>query len=244
MKTKKTKTEDRTALVTGGTRGIGFAIADALLARGIRVFICGTKPAGVEQVINDFRKTYREFIDGVVCDVGDYGQVRAMMQAVEKKYGALDILVNNAGIGHFSHAAEMAAEQWRAVIDTNLSGVFYCCREAIPLMKKRGAGYIINIGSLAGRNYFPGSSAYSASKAGLIGFSEALMQEVRYDHIRVSYLMPGSVETEFGNFPRQDLSQTWKLLPEDVARVVVNLLESDPRSLSSRVEMRPSEPKH
>jgi short-subunit dehydrogenase len=121
--------------------------------------------------------------------------------------------------------------------------VFYCCHEAIPLMKKRGGGYIINIGSLAGRNFFPGGSAYGASKAGLIAFSESLMQEIRYDHIRVSYIMPGSVETDFGGTAAGDPAKTWKLLPEDVAETVVNLLQSSPRSLSSRVEMRPSEPK-
>jgi 3-oxoacyl-[acyl-carrier protein] reductase len=243
MKTQKSDVEGRTALVTGGTRGIGFGIAEALLAHGLRVFICGKQPSGVEGAIVKLEQSYPKQIEGFVCNVGDYTQVQRMMQEIGRKFGGLDLLINNAGVGNFSNVAEMTPEQWRAVIDTNLSGVFYCCREAIPLMKKRGAGYIINIGSLAGRNYFPGGSAYSASKAGLIGFSEALMQEVRYDHIRVSYIMPGSVETEFGNSPKQDPSQTWKLLPEDVARVVVNLIESDPRSLSSRVEMRPSEPK-
>jgi NAD(P)-dependent dehydrogenase (short-subunit alcohol dehydrogenase family) len=166
-----------------------------------------------------------------------------MQQAVQKN-GGLDVLINNAGIGIFSSVENMTPEGWRATIETNLSGLFYCCHEAIPLMRKRGRGYIINIGSLAGKNFFPGGSAYSASKAGLIGFSEALMQEVRYDHIRVSYIMPGSVETEFGGLGKAaDSSRTWKILPEDIAEVILNLLKSDPRSLSSRVEIRPSEPK-
>src|SRR4030095_13312568 len=121
------------------------------------------------------------------------------------------------------------------------SGVFYCCHEAIPLMRSRGGGYIINIGSLAGKNAFPGGAAYNASKFGLIGFSEALMQEVRYDHIRVSYVMPGSVNTDFGRSREQGPSDTWKLWPEDVATVVVSLLEMEPRALPSRVELRPSE---
>ena len=136
----------------------------------------------------------------------------------------------------------MPVEAWQATIETNLSGLFYCCREAIPAMKRRGGGYIINIGSLAGKNAFPGGAAYNASKFGLIGFSEALMQEVRYDHIRVSYVMPGSVNTLFGDSGEQQPSETWKLWPEDVANVVVQLLEMDPRALPSRVELRPSEP--
>jgi 3-oxoacyl-[acyl-carrier protein] reductase len=240
---KKQRNQNQVAVVTGGTRGIGFAIAGALLEQGARVLICGTKQAGVDRAVGALRDVHGDRIEGAVCDVGDYDQVRRMMLEVERKHGGLDILINNAGIGLFRNVAEMAPEDWRATIDTNLSGVFYCCREAIPLMVRRGAGYIIIIGSLAGRNYFPGGSAYSASKAGLIGFSEALMQEVRYDNIRVSYIMPGSVETEFGAGTMQDAAQTWKLLPEDVARTVVDLLASDPRSLSSRVEMRPSKPK-
>jgi short-subunit dehydrogenase len=136
----------------------------------------------------------------------------------------------------------MEATEWQATLETNLTGVFYCCRQALPLMKERGGGYIINIGSLAGKNAIPGMAAYCASKFGLIGFSEALMQEVRHDHIRVSYVMPGSVDTGFGG-GRREGSASWKLAPEDVAEVVVDLLEMEPRALPSRVELRPSEPK-
>ncbi len=136
----------------------------------------------------------------------------------------------------------MPVEEWNATLQTNLSGVFYCCHEALPLMKGRG-GYIINIGSLAGKHASAGSAAYCASKFGLVGFSDALMQEVRYDHIRVSHVMPGSVNTSFGRGGGQDPQKTWKLLPEDVASTVINLLEMDPRALPSQVELRPSEPK-
>jgi 3-oxoacyl-[acyl-carrier protein] reductase len=137
----------------------------------------------------------------------------------------------------------MPVGEWSATIETNLSGVFFACHGAIPIMKRGGGGYIINIGSLAGKNAFAGGAAYCASKFGLIGFSEALMQEVRYDHIRVSYVMPGSVNTSFGRGVEQDNATTWKLQPEDVATAVINLLEMDPRALASRVELRPSEPK-
>jgi NAD(P)-dependent dehydrogenase (short-subunit alcohol dehydrogenase family) len=234
----------KSAVVTGGTRGIGYAIADALVRHGIDVFLCGTTEAGVEQAVNRLKSRHGGRVAGMVCNVRNCDQVQALMLEVKRIHGGLDILVNNAGIGLFNSVEEMPPEDWRATIETNLSGMFYCCHEAIPLMKQRGGGYIINIGSLAGRNFFPGGSAYSATKAGLIGFSEALMQEVRHDHIRVSYVMPGSVETGFGSSTAaQPPAKTWKLLAEDVAEVVMNLLNSDPRSLSSRVEIRPAEPK-
>jgi 3-oxoacyl-[acyl-carrier protein] reductase len=241
---EKNKIGEKSAVVTGGTRGIGYAIAKALLEQSFEVFICGTKQPGVDRAVQQLSAAHGDSIAGKVCDVRDYEQVRTMMLDVAQKHGGPDVLINNAGIGRFSSVEKTSPEDWRATIETNLSGMFYCCHEAIPLMRKRGGGYIINIGSLAGRNFFPGGSAYSASKAGLIGFSESMMQEVRYDHIRVSYIMPGSVETEFGSTPTADRSKTWKILPEEIAEVVVNLLKSDPRSLSSRVEIRPSEPQN
>src|SRR5215470_3475933 len=234
--------KDKSALVTGGTKGIGLAIAQALLERGADVFICARKDEDVRQAVQTLRDRYGARIRGRACDVRSHDQVRALFGEINEVSGGLDILVNNAGIGSHNYVQDMPADEWNATIETNLSGVFYCCHEALPLMKKRGGGYIINIGSLAGKNAFAGGAAYCASKFGLIGFSEALMQEVRFDHIRVSYVMPGSVDTEFGRSGKQASSKPWKLLPEDVSRVVVELLETDPRALASRVEIRPSEP--
>ncbi len=233
----------RKAIVTGGTRGIGLAITRALLERGASVFICARRKVEVEQSIVELAQVYGDSIKGNATNVGDYEQVRLMVAAADKAFSGIDILINNAGIGSHSNVEKMPVEEWDATIETNLSGLFYCCHEALPIMKARGGGYIINIGSLAGKQAFAGGAAYCASKFGLIGFSEALMQEVRYDHIRVSYVMPGSVNTGFGRSGEQDPTVTWKLLPEDVADVVVNLLESNSRALSSRVELRPSEPK-
>jgi 3-oxoacyl-[acyl-carrier protein] reductase len=229
------------AIVTGGTRGIGLATARMLLGHGADVLICGTNQAGLDSAVAEMNAPAGGRAAGIVCDVRDYAQVCAMMQTAERLWGGVDILVNNAGIGTFANVDTMPAKTWDSVLGTNLSGVFYCCREALPLLRKRGGGYIINVGSLAGKNAFPGGAAYNASKFGLIGFSEALMQEVRYDHIRVSYVMPGSVNTEFNS--RTPDQTTWKLLPEDVAEVIVHLLQMDPRALPSRVELRPSEPK-
>jgi 3-oxoacyl-[acyl-carrier protein] reductase len=233
----------KAAVVTGGTRGIGLSIAEALLTKGARVFICARNGEEIAEVVGRLREKHGEVIHGGACDVGSPEDVKAMIGEASRALNGLDILINNAGIGSFNEVERMPVEEWRATIDTNLSGVFYCCREAIPLLKRQGGGYIINIGSLAGKNAFSGGAAYCASKFGLIGFSESLMQEVRHDHIRVSCVMPGSVNTEFGRGGPEDPSTTWKLLPEDVAEVVVSLIEMDPKALASRVELRPSEPK-
>ena len=128
------------------------------------------------------------------------------------------------------------------MLDTNLTGVFNACRAAIPHMQKRGGGFILNISSLAGKNPFAQGAAYCASKAGLNAFSEALMQEVRYDNIRVSYVLPGSVSTAFSSGD-ETKGADWKISSDDVAEVVLDLLRHPVRSLPSRVELRPSKPK-
>jgi len=174
-------------------------------------------------------------------DVGVPGDAERLINAAVQRFGAVDVLVNNAGVGRFANVSDMSMDDWRQVIDTNLSGVFYCTRAAIPEMKRRGGGWIINISSLAGKNAFAGGAAYCASKAGLNAFTEALMQEVRHDNIRVSYVMPGSVSTAFGDRGVGGEAE-WKLSPEDVARCVIDLLAHESRSLPSRIELRPSKP--
>jgi NADP-dependent 3-hydroxy acid dehydrogenase YdfG len=151
------------------------------------------------------------------------------------------VLVNNAGIGIFKNAADMSPAEWQSIVDTNLSGVFYYCHAAIPHLRRRGGGWILNISSLAATNPFTGGAAYCASKAGLNAFTEALMQEVRYDNIRVTYVMPGSVATGFSGRGEPGKAD-WKVQPEDIAQMVLDLLAMPPRSLPSRVEMRPSKP--
>jgi 3-oxoacyl-[acyl-carrier protein] reductase len=227
----------KTAIVTGGTKGIGRAIADALLSEGVSVCISARKQDEIEMTVRELGRS----TVGFVCDVRDYQQVKTMISYTAKELGGLDILINNAGIGVFETVEETSPEDFRAVLETNLFGVFYCCHEAIPQMKKRGGGYIINISSLAGVNPHPQMAAYNASKFALNGFSEALMQEVRHDNIKVSYIMPGSVNTEFGG-DSPDSEKSWQLTPQDVARVVLDLLHHDDRALPSRVEIRPSRP--
>lgn len=235
--------EGKAAIVTGATRGIGLAIARALLQLRAHVFVCARTSADVEQTVATLSSEYGGRIQGMACDVRSYNEVCTMVEGARQALGAVDILINNAGISSRSYVQSMSVEEWDSTIQTNLSGVFYCCHAVLPLIKKRGGGYIINIGSLAGKSAFPGGAAYCASKFALIGFTEALMQEARYDHIRVSYVMPGSVNTSFSQKGEQDPGTSWKLAAEDVATVVVNLLEMDPRALPSRVELRPSEPK-
>ncbi|MBA3241893.1 MAG: SDR family oxidoreductase [Acidobacteria bacterium] len=233
--------QGKTAIVTGGTKGIGRAIAEALVRAGLNVCVGARNEEEIEKAVAELNSFDGGNATGAVCDVRDFEQVRALFEHASSEFGGVDVLVNNAGVGIYKPVEEMTPEEFRALIETNLNGVFYCCHVAIPEMKRRGGGYIINISSLAGANPHPRLAAYNASKFGLNGFSEALMQEVRHDRIKVSYIMPGSVNTEFGGDAVSD-EKSWQLQPEDVARVVRDLLEHDERSLPSRVEIRPSRP--
>ncbi len=231
----------KNAIVTGGTKGIGRAIAEALRRESVSICIAARHQSEIDETIKELNQGDEGRAIGFVCDVRDYDQVRALVDYTVKELGGLDILVNNAGIGTFQKVEDTTPEDFRAVLETNVFGVFHCCHEAIPQMKRRGGGYIINISSLAGVNAHPQMAAYNASKFGLNGFSEALMQEVRHDNIKVSYVMPGSVNTEFGGDSPSD-EKTWQLTPHDIARVVIDLLHHDDRALPSRVEIRPSKP--
>jgi NAD(P)-dependent dehydrogenase (short-subunit alcohol dehydrogenase family) len=231
----------KVALVTGGSKGIGLGIAEALVIAGAPLCITARNSNEVNAAANSLNERGAGPVIGKVCDVRDFEQVRTVFREIEAELGGLDILVNNAGIGIFGPVADTSPDDFAAVLHTNLFGVFYCCHEAIPIMRRRGGGYIINISSLAGANPHPNMAAYNASKFGLNGFSEALMQEVRHDGIKVSYIMPGSVNTEFGGDSPSD-EKAWQLTPADIARVVIDLLSHDDRSLPSRVEIRPSRP--
>jgi NAD(P)-dependent dehydrogenase (short-subunit alcohol dehydrogenase family) len=238
-----TELKGKVAVVTGGTRGIGYSIAQALLAGGANVFICGRDEGVLKTSLESLaRAGSKDRVAGIVADVRRYENCSIVIRSAAERFGGLDILVNNAGIGIFKPVDQLSREEWDSVIQTNLSGVFYCCREAIPLMRKRGGGYIFNISSLAGINPFAGGSAYNASKFGLNGFSEAMMQDIRHDGIRVSYIMPGSVATDFAAAPGSRGREAWKLTGEDIAKAVVDLYGYPASSLASRIEMRPSQP--
>jgi NAD(P)-dependent dehydrogenase (short-subunit alcohol dehydrogenase family) len=234
--------EGKVAIVTGGSRGIGRAVAGALLRSGVHVAISGINVAHLLKAEAELtrRAPSGAQILTFVADVRDHLAVESMIDETARRQGGLDILVNNAGIGWFGSVESQGHDDWRRVMDTNITGVFNCCKAAIPQLRRRGGGWIINISSLAGSNPFVGGASYCASKAALDVFSEALMQEVRQDGIRVSYVKPGSVNTDFmGN---EDPQNDWKLRPDDIAQVVVDLVSHDRRSLPSRVDIRPSKP--
>jgi len=232
----------KVAFVTGGSRGIGLAIARALIAEGAQVAITGKSAAHLSSARPEIERAGPGKVETLQADVRSYTDIERAIAAAVSRFGGLDIVINNAGVGIFADVADMSADQWKEVIDTNLSGVFHVCHAAIPHLRRRGGGFIINISSLAGKNAFTTGAAYCASKAGLNAFSEALMQEVRYDDIRVSYVMPGSVATGFSSGDPSK-GADWKIAPEDVAQVVLNLLQHPARSLPSRVELRPSKPR-
>jgi len=179
---------------------------------------------------------------GIVADVRDPAAIELAIRTVVARFGGLDVLVNCAGVGVGAPVSDLPHDEWDRIIGTNLTGVFNCCKAAIPHLRTRGGGWIVNISSLSSTGPFPGGAAYVASKAGVNAFSDALMQELRYDNIRVTTILPGSVATGFNNREPGSGSE-WKLLPEDVARAIVDVIDFPARSLPSRIELRPSRPK-
>lgn len=231
--------KNKIAVVTGGSKGIGRAIAERLLKEGAAVFICARDKSVLKQSLEQLSALGK--VDGEVCDVRSEAQVKMMVDECVRVFGGVDILVNNAGVGVFKTVEETTPDEFEWVLQTNLFGVFYACHHAIPEMKKRGGGHIINVSSLAGQNAHPKMSAYNASKFAVNGFTEALMQEVRQDDIKVSLICPGSVNTEFGDGKISE-ENAWQIQPEDIAEVVFELLTQKSNALTSKVEIRPSKP--
>jgi 3-oxoacyl-[acyl-carrier protein] reductase len=231
----------KSAVVTGSSKGIGYAVAEALVRADANVIVCARNAEEVKNAARTLDGLGKGRVVGVTCDLRQYDDARMLIRTAVEEFDRLDVLVNNAGVGHFAPVDEITVEQWQQTLETNLSGVFYACHEAVPEMRRRDGGWIINIASLAGKNPFAGGSAYNASKFGLVGFSEAMMLDVRDYGIRVSCIMPGSVATHFNDHtPSQ--ADAWKIQPEDIALLVVDLLEMPGRTLPSRIEVRPSRP--
>ncbi|HEX7013916.1 MAG TPA: SDR family oxidoreductase [Cyclobacteriaceae bacterium] len=233
-----TTLKGKVALVTGGSKGIGYGIAQALLEQGLRVAITARSQEGVEAA----RKKLSDHgeVLGFAVDVRNAKAQADAVKEIVARWGSLDVLVANAGVGHFAPIDSLTEEQWSETIDTNLTGVFYSIKAALnPL--KQSKGYIITIASLAGVNFFENGSAYNASKFGLVGFTQAVMLDVRRLGIKVSTIMPGSVATHFNDHTPSD-KDAWKIQPEDIGQIVVDLLRMHPRTLPSKIEVRPSIP--
>jgi NAD(P)-dependent dehydrogenase (short-subunit alcohol dehydrogenase family) len=231
--------EQKIAIVTGGSQGIGRAVAGALARAGADVVVCGRRAAAAESAASEIAAATGGRVRGRACDVRDREAVHALFDYTIREFGGVDIVINNAGVGVFSPVAELAGKDWDEVIGTNLTGVFHCSQEAIHAFRKRGGGSLIQISSLAGKNPFAGGAAYNASKFALNGFSEAMMLDHRHEKIRVTSILPGSVDTGFG---RTGKGAGWKIAPEDIAGIVLMVLRMPERTLISHVEVRPSRP--
>lgn len=230
----------RNALVTGSTRGIGLAIAEALIEAGASVAINGRALADAEAVAARLQAKARGRVIGIGADVADPAGCTRLVTDAATAFGGLDILVNNAGLGVFKPIEELSWEEWRRQIDVNLGGVWACTKAAIPALKRSPDAWVINIGSLASRNTFAKGTGYNASKFGVLGMTEAMMLDLRRHGIRVSIVMPGSVNTDFSG--RGSEGRDWRLQPEDCALAVMQLLAYPKGAHVSRIEMRPAIP--
>lgn len=232
--------KNKVGLITGGTKGIGYSVALAMMDQGMKVAITGRTQEGVDKAMSSLKGDGADNCLGIVCDVRDHASQQSCVAQVIETFGKVDVLIANAGVGHFASIEDLTPEQWQEVIDVNLTGVFYSTKACLEALKE-SCGYIITIASLAGTNFFAKGSAYNASKFGLVGFSQAIMLDLRHSGIKVSTIMPGSVSTYFNDRTPSD-ADAWKIQPEDIGQMVIDLLKMNPRTLPSKIEVRPTAP--
>ncbi|WP_254411534.1 SDR family oxidoreductase [Dyadobacter diqingensis] len=230
----------KTALITGGSKGIGYGVAAVLIKEGIRVAVTSRSQKSADEAAAELNKIREGFAIGIESDVRSLESQQNAVKVLVDKWGQLNYVIANAGVGHFAPIYDLTPEQWQETIDINLTGVFYSAKASLDALKET-KGYFINISSLAGTNFFPNGTAYNASKFGLVGFSQAMMMDVRNDGIKVSTIMPGSVATEFANHQPSE-KDAWKIQPEDIGQIVSDLIKMPARTLPSKVEVRPSVP--
>lgn len=231
---------NKTALITGGTKGIGYGIAAALMEQGMKVAITSRSQEAADEAAAKLNQSGKGEAFGVQADVRDFDSQQKAIDKVVEKWGQLDLLVANAGIGHFANIADLTVDQWHETIETNLTGVFYSIKAGLEALKA-SKGFFITISSLAGTNFFANGSAYNASKFGVTGFTQAVMLDVRQHGIRCTTIMPGSVATHFNDHVPSE-KDAWKIQIEDMGKLVVDLMQMHPRSLPSKIEIRPSMP--
>ncbi len=232
--------KDKVALITGGTKGIGYGVAEAMMKMEMKVIITGRTEDAAKAAANQLNQLGTGKALGLVADVRDFDAQQSVVANAVETFGKLDIVIANAGIGHFGSIEDLSPQQWKETIDVNLTGVFYSVKASIDALKA-SEGYLITIASLAGCNFFAKGAAYNASKFGLVGFTQAVMLDLRQMGIKVSTIMPGSVATHFNNHVPND-ADAWKIQPEDIGQMVIDLLKMHPRTLPSKVEVRPSKP--
>jgi 3-oxoacyl-[acyl-carrier protein] reductase len=230
----------KTALITGGSKGIGYGVAAALIQDGIRVAVTSRSQKAADEAAASLNKIKEGFAIGIESDVRSLESQEAAVAAVVEKWGQLNYVIANAGVGHFAPIGELTTEQWNETIDINLTGVFFSAKASLEALKAT-EGYFINIASLAGTNFFANGTAYNASKFGLVGFSQAMMMDVRNHGIKVTTIMPGSVATEFSNHQPSE-KDAWKIQPEDIGQIVSDLIKMPARTLPSKIEVRPTTP--
>ena len=230
----------KTALVTGGSKGIGYGIAESLIKEGMNVAVTSCSNEAIDEAAGRLNKLGPGKAIGIAADVRNLGAQQTAVERILREWGRLDVLIANAGLGHFGSIEDLTPTQWQDTIDTNLTGVFNSIKASIPALKE-SEGYIITIASLAGTNFFAGGAAYNASKFGLVGFTQAVMLDLRHSGVKVSTIMPGSVATYFNDHTPSS-ADAWKIQPEDLGQMVVGLLRMHPRTLPSKVEVRPSQP--
>jgi 3-oxoacyl-[acyl-carrier protein] reductase len=230
----------KTAYITGGSKGIGYAVAEKLINEGIKVAITARNKEEVEAASEGLNKIKAGYAMGFQSDVKNMASQEAVVQQIIEKWGRLDYVIANAGVGHFAPIQELTSEQWQETLDINLTGVFNSIKASYSALKE-SKGYFISIASLAGTNFFEKGGAYNASKFGLVGFSQAIMMDLRKEGIKVTTIMPGSVATYFaGHIPND--KDSWKIQPEDIGQIVSDLIKMPSRTLPSKIEVRPSFP--
>ncbi|NBA85332.1 SDR family oxidoreductase [Emticicia sp. CRIBPO] len=231
----------KVAFITGGSKGIGLGIAEVLIREGINVAITSRSSVAAELAAAQLNQIKEGFALGLASDVKDFASQQHAVDTVIKHWGRIDYFIANAGVGHLVPFQDLTLEQWNETIDINLTGVFYSAKASLEALKAT-KGYFITIASLAGTNFFNKGTAYNASKFGLVGFSQALMMDVRNEGIKVTTIMPGSVATYFNGHTPSD-ADAWKIQPEDIGQIVSDLIKMPARTLPSKIEVRPSMPK-
>ncbi|PKA98182.1 NADP-dependent 3-hydroxy acid dehydrogenase YdfG [Flavobacteriaceae bacterium MAR_2009_75] len=230
--------KDKVAYITGGSKGIGYAVAEKLLASGMKVAISGRTLQTVRKAADQLGDESQ--VIGLASDVSKLRDEEEAVKKIIDKWGKIDLVLANAGLGNFAPIDEMTETQWHQMINTNLNGVFHTLKASVDALKK-SKGYYMTLASLAGTNFFASGAGYNATKFGVVGFTQAAMLDLRKYDIKVSTIMPGSVATHFnGNEP--DDKDAWKIQPEDIGELVVDLLKMHPRTLPSKIEVRPSRP--